>query len=160
MVFDVYRKTSLKAEARSKRGKSTRRRVTAKNKTPNKWQGFIRDSSNLRLFHFLADELAKMITVNEVFVTKGKDVLTNSSHIDTDMDGLAPCTHEEADTRIFLHELQVAKAEYKSLLLEANDTDIIVIALSHMATFVSLGMTKGLAFGKEKRGAYQLDTNS
>ena len=97
MVFDVYRKTSLKAEARSKWGKSTRRRVTAKNKTPNKWQGFIRDSSNLRLFHFLADELAKMITVNEVFVTKGKDVLTNSSHIDADMNGLAPCTHEEAD---------------------------------------------------------------
>ena len=112
IVFDVYRKTSLKAEARSKkRRKSSRRKVIAKNKTPYKWQSFIRDSSNSKLFHFLADELAKMITVNEVLVTKGKNVLTNSSHIDSNMNGLAPCTHEEADARIFLHELQAAKAE-------------------------------------------------
>ena len=44
--------------------------------------------------------------------------------------------------------MRVAKAEYKSLLIEASDTDIIVIAMSHMATFVSLGMTKWIAFGK------------
>ena len=72
IVFDVYLKTSLKAEARSKRGKSVRRWVTAKNKTPNKWQSFLRDSSNLKLFHFLADELAKMITVYEVLCNKRK----------------------------------------------------------------------------------------
>ena len=72
-----------------------------------------------------------MITVNEVFVAKGRDVLTSSSHIDTDMDGLAPCTHEEADTHIFLHALHADKAGCKSFLIAANNTDFIGEGLNY-----------------------------
>ena len=55
IIFDVYHQSSLKAEARCKRGKAIRRRVTATSKTPSNWQSFLRYSTNkTELFHFLA----------------------------------------------------------------------------------------------------------
>ena len=46
VVFDVYKKSSLKSEMRSKRGQGIRRRVTGTSKTPGNWQSFLRDASN------------------------------------------------------------------------------------------------------------------
>jgi len=54
-VFDVYKESSLKVEAQSKRGKGIRRRVTPTNKTPRNWKSFLRDNNNkTELFHFHA----------------------------------------------------------------------------------------------------------
>ncbi|CAE1322710.1 unnamed protein product [Acanthosepion pharaonis] len=104
IIFDVYHESSLKSEARSKRGKAIRRRVTAKSKTPTNWKSFLRDSANkTELLNFLADEVGKMTTTNEVIVTQEENALPSSSHPDTKIDELAPCIHEETDTRIFLH---------------------------------------------------------
>ena len=41
VVFDVYKKSSLKSETRSKRGQGIRRRVTGTSKTPGNWQSFL-----------------------------------------------------------------------------------------------------------------------
>ena len=38
-------------------------------------------------------------------------------------------TQQEADTRILLHEAHVAKAGYKAVIITAEDTDILVLAL-------------------------------
>ena len=40
VVFDVYKKSSLKSEARSKRGQGIRRRVTGTSKTPSNGRSF------------------------------------------------------------------------------------------------------------------------
>ena len=57
VVFDVYKKSSLKSETRSKRGQGIRRRVTGTSKKPGNWQSFLRDVSNkTELFHFLAEK--------------------------------------------------------------------------------------------------------
>ena len=143
IIFYVYHESSLKSEARSKRGKAIRRRVTAKGKTPTNWKSFLRDSANkTELFNFLADEVGKMTTTNEVIVTREENVLTSSSHLNTKIDELAPCTHEEADTRIFLHAWNAARDGHKSLMIEANDTDTVVIALSLMSSFTAMGLEK------------------
>ena len=65
IVFDVYHDSSLKSEARSKRGKAIRRRVTPKSTTPTNWKSFLRGNANkTELFIFLADEVGKMATTN------------------------------------------------------------------------------------------------
>ena len=46
----------------------------------------------------------------------------------------------QAETKIFLHAWNAARNGHKSLLIEANDTDIVVIALSHMSTFTAMGL--------------------
>ena len=108
-----------------------------------------------QLFNFLADEVGKMTTTNEVIVTREENVLTSSSHLNTKIDGLAPCTHEEAATWIFLHAWNAAKDGHKSLMIEANDTDIIVIALSLVSSFTAMGMEKmWVAYGKGKHSRW------
>ena len=118
IVFDVYQKSSLKSEARSKRGKSIRRRVTDKSKTPTNWKSFLRDSTNkTELFHFLADTVAAMTTANAVVVTKEENAVTSANFANMSLEELAPCTHEEADTRLFLHAWHAVREGFKSLTL-------------------------------------------
>ena len=44
--------------------------------------------------------------------------------------GLAVCTHEEADTRIFLHIADAVKQGAKSVLIRTVDSDVVVLAVS------------------------------
>ncbi len=71
IVFDVYKKSSLKSETMSKRGQGVRRRVAGASKTPMNWRGFLRDSSNkTELFYFLAEKMCKALTSGTVIVTE------------------------------------------------------------------------------------------
>ena len=61
IVFDVYRPSSLKAKARSKRGHGARRRVTSRCNVLSNWRNFLRDNDNKTdLFNFLADKIEQM----------------------------------------------------------------------------------------------------
>jgi len=70
--------------------------------TPKNWQQFLRLSNNKTdLFKFLNDELMKKSSAGQpLIVTDGANVLCapprNTSNI-------APCNHEEADSRIMVH---------------------------------------------------------
>jgi hypothetical protein len=44
--------------------------------------------------------------------------------IDTDF--IAPCTHEEADTRMFLHAKHAAIGGSKSINIVSSDTDVFL----------------------------------
>lgn len=119
IVFDVYQSSSLKAETRSKRGHGVKRRVTNKGKVPSNWRNFLRDSDNkTELFRFLADKIAHMSTPNLVIVTKDENVACNDP---ISLDGIAPCSHEEADTRIFVHARHAVKEGSKILVVKASD---------------------------------------
>ena len=79
ILFDVYRQSSLKNEARFSRGKGIRRRVSGNSKTPTNWKGFLRDSNNkTELFDFLADKIT-FTSTNIVFVRKGDDVVASQN---------------------------------------------------------------------------------
>jgi len=55
-----------------------------------------------QLFLFLSLETANIETEKQVIITHHKDILCTQPR---DTTGLAPCTQEEADTRIFLQVL-------------------------------------------------------
>ncbi|CAC5411388.1 unnamed protein product [Mytilus coruscus] len=122
IVFDVYWSSSLQAETRPKRGISARRRVTDKGKIPQNWQSFMRDNSNkTELFNFLADKI--------VIVNKEESVVYTN---------LLACKHAAADGK-------------KIILIEAGDTNVLVIAVSVLPILQLLGVEEvWVALGQGK----------
>ena len=149
VVFDVNLPSSLKSETRSKRGKGVRRRVAGGNKIPKNWQSFLRDENNkTELFHFLADKIAEMHTMNVDIVTKEEQALSTQV---INLDHLVPCSHEEADTRIFVHAKHAVMEGNQTLMVKANNTDVVVVAVSILPSLLELGLQKlWIAFGHGK----------
>ena len=147
IVFDVYLATSLKAETRTKRGQGGRRRVTETGKIPPNWHSFLRDDDNkTELFNFLVDKIVENCTENTVLVTQKEDVLCN---LQFNVEGLMPCNHEEADIRIFLHVRHAVAGGHKQVIIKANDTDVLVIAVSMFPMLCELGIKKlWISFGQ------------
>ena len=101
VVWDEYMPDSLKTETRTKRERGIRRRVEPSSSIPGNWQAFLRiDENKVELISFLATRLAAQETEKQVIGTLHKDVVCTHSR---DIAGLAPYTHEEADTRMLLH---------------------------------------------------------
>ena len=121
--MDDYRRNSLKAAARAKRGKGARRKVMPNNKVPVNWHEFLRDDENkTELFGYLAEQVSEtqFPPGKHVYITKGRHVLTSPECLNKT--GLEPCSHEEADNRIFLHaKLAVVSGRIK-LKMRGTDT--------------------------------------
>ena len=112
--------------------------MTNRNKVPSNWRNFLRHNDNKTdLFHFLADKIALMTVANMVVVTKGPDVLSIS---EINLDSLDKCFHEEADTRIFVHARHATEEGSKTIMIKANDTNILVIAQSIFPSLQDLGL--------------------
>jgi len=90
-----------------------------------------------QLFHFLADKICEAQTSSTLIVTKGEDAISNTRK---PLNDVSPCSHEEADTRIFVHAKDATTDGSKSLIIKANDTDILVIAVSVLPSLQELGM--------------------
>ena len=64
------------------------------------------------------------------------------------LEAVSPCPHEEADTRIFVHARDATIEGSKALVIKANDTDIVVIAVSVLPQLQEIGVeTLWTAFG-------------
>ena len=120
--------------------------MTNKNKVLSNWRNFLRHNDNKTdLFNFLADKIADMTVPNLVVATKGPDVLSTS---ETCLDRLNKCFHEEADSRIFVHAKHTTEEGSKTIMIKANDTDILVIALNIFPSLQELGLQQlWVAFG-------------
>ena len=128
IIWDVYVPESLKADTRSKRGKGVRRRVEPLNVIPGNWPEFLRISDNKTvLFSFLARSVVGIDTNKQVITTHNTGVLCINRQ---DVSGLAPCTHEEADTRILLHLEDVVRHGNTSVSIRTVDTDVVVLAVA------------------------------
>ena len=81
-----------------------------------------------------------------MYSTHNTEVL--SSHECVIEDDLAPCDHEEGDTRLFLHAAHCVRNGHRQLLIRSVDTDVVVIAIStfHMISpdelWIAFGMRK------------------
>lgn len=152
IVWDSYIGNSLKSAARTKRGTGARVRVGPNVPIPHKWLEFLRVNDNKsELFQFLSEHSVR-ISIPEtkcIVATLGQDVL--SSQI-TDFNMLAPCTHEEADTRLLLHAFDAANAGYKKVVIRSVDTDVLVLAVSVWHQFQCDELW--LAFGSGKHFRY------
>ena len=102
IVWDHYKKDSLKTDTRVKRGKlkGIRRKVAASTKLPSNWQDFLKDDANKEeQFSFLISAVSCHIFPEEKLV-----IITNGIEIRSNQDVSMPqCYHEEADTRMMFH---------------------------------------------------------
>lgn len=86
---------------------------------------------------------------NEVYSTCGQDVICTVPHLD--VSSLAPCTHEEADTRMLLHAGDAANRGHRRIMLRTVDTDVLVLAVSSVATFQDTELWVAFGTGKHLR---------
>ena len=130
IVLDVYQTDSLKGTTRQKRGKCVRRRVVPSATIPKNWKDFLRVEDNkTELFSFLSHQVTLLQTEGKaVYATDRHDVLCSMAQID--LTGLVPCSHEEADTRLFQHVADAIKKGYRKLLVRTVDTDVVMVAIA------------------------------
>ena len=87
----------------------------------------------------------KFITANTDSVTNDDIVISNS---DIDAENIAPCNHQEADTRMFFHAKHAAVISSKNIAISSSDTDGVVLAISF---FIDLHINElWITFGKGK----------
>ena len=61
-----------------------------------------------------------------MLATHGSNVISNPRKRISSL--LAPCTQEEADSRIFLHVAQASSEGHVKISIRCNDADIVIIA--------------------------------
>ena len=150
IVWDRYITDSLKSETRSKRGKRIRRRVEPQSAVPGNWQEFLRiDDNKTELFFFVASNVAEIETNKHLITTQGNGV-RSSNH--EDVLTLVPCTHEEVDTRIFMHLKDAVRHGYSNASIRTVDTDAVVLAITSVnrlnlsELWVAFGIGKSFRF--------------
>lgn len=103
VVWDTYKKDSLKNTAREKRGSGQRVLVGEHTRIPKGWANFLREGLNkVELYHLLSSHCYLNMNLpkgKEFMITDGDEALSKT----TSTENVAPCNHEEADTRMMLH---------------------------------------------------------
>ena len=131
IVWDEYLKNSLKVTTRGKRGTGVRQRVAADNKLPRNWQEFLRvDQNKQELFKYLAECVTSIDAEKQVISTHGKQVLSIMPISCDNIERLAPCNHEEANTRMVLHAADAVQCRFTKILLHTVDTDVLILAIA------------------------------
>ena len=117
----------------------------------SEWQRFLNDSAiKDALFKFLSDKLNRNTSEARylLLTTKAESVLSNRH---TDITNLAPCPHEEADTRLMLHLNHAAQNGHRKAYIKTVDTDVVVLAMAHLNQFDLTELWVGLETGKHFR---------
>ena len=161
---DNYVVDSLKATARAKRGKGVCYRVVDSAPIPANWQNFLRvDLNKKELFSFLSKALVQSFKQDkkELVVTDGDQVVCVPPQQDAHL--LAPCNHEEADSRMMLHVAHAAQHDHHHILVRTVDTDVVVLAVM-VAETLPADNEVWIAFGTGKHlrylAAHQMKENS
>ena len=81
-----------------------------------------------RTFQFLAQCIVSLHEEKQVITTKGKDILCSPARNNTT--NLAPCTHEEADTRMILHAAHAVQEGYRKIVLRTVDIDVLLLEIA------------------------------
>ena len=149
VVWDVYIDGSLKTSTRQNRGMGNRRQVMPHVRIPQNWQGL--NENKIELFKFLAEKLTQnQVSGKQIFATHGANVI--STPVSENVSVMSPSTHEEADTRIFLHCLDASKKGHNKIMIRTVDTDVVVLAIS---TFQELALEElWVAFGTRNNFRY------
>lgn len=151
LVWDRYLENSLKQGTREARGSGSRRRVCDNAAIPLNWKSFLRlDDNKTELFQYLAVNVASISLPDvDVISTTGVDVISSTA---IDKEGLAPCNHEEADTRIFVHAKHASVSGMKKILIRTVDTDVVILAIAFVhkleveELWVAFGVGKHLRY--------------
>ena len=102
------------------------------------------DENKSELFGYLAEPSVTIeCEPKQVISTKGQTVLCSS---------IAPCNHEEADTRHLLHVADAAHQLFSKVMIWTVDTDVVVLAI---AVYQHIGVEEfWISFGTGKNFKY------
>ncbi|CAB3998852.1 Hypothetical predicted protein [Paramuricea clavata] len=146
LVWDLYLPASLKASTRQKRGKGTRKRVAPSTAMPKNWKNFLRvDQNKTELFTFLSQKVVHIPLADgkELYASDGSGVLCSPA--ESNLARLAPCSQEEADTRLLLHVADAVQKGCTKITIRTVDTEVVVLAV---ASFSKIGPDElWIAFG-------------
>ena len=126
VVFDRYWEYSIKEITRKRRSKTNRDVPLPKN-----WSNFMALSENKAdLARFLSEQLITRASESKEIVTAGgfRDELEVRSSTPTTPLSCLNANHEEADTRLAFHAMNVTN---DAVVVSASDTDVLVILVSH-----------------------------
>ena len=152
LVWDIYKTESLKQMTRNTRGVGVRRRVQSNVVVPKNWTAFLRCNDNkIELFTFLGDINSYMSTNKQVISTVRDSVMVMQER---DVTNLAPCNHEEADSRVMVHVADATKCGHKNILVRTVDTDVLVLAVVTYTVLAKSIDNLWLAFGTGKNFRY------
>ena len=145
-MWDDYRPDSLKAQTRDMRGKGIRRRVEPNDAVPKNWAEFLRINENkTELFAFLSREIVTISTDKQGICILDRYVICRQP---MDNEGLAPCSHEEADSRMMVHVAHAANTY--TILIRTVDSEVVVLAVYAFAQLTSSLNELWVAFGTGK----------
>ena len=104
------------------------RKVVGSSRLPGSWNNFLYvDDNKTELFEFLATHIKMTEAANRIVATKGENV---AIYMAINMEGLSPCTHKEADTRLFIHAKDAASEGCKNVIVKSTDTDVVLIGVT------------------------------
>ena len=88
------------------------------------------DVNKTELFQFLSEQVVRLVTEAGkcIYATNGSNVLCSLA--DPDLSNLVPCSHEEADTHLFLHVADAVRKGCRKVSVQTVETDVIVIAIA------------------------------
>ena len=118
------------------RGKGVRRRVVGGASIPGNWASVLRvDDNKMELFSFLSGALLDSFQLadKQLVITDRDAVLSKPPLLDTA--SVAPCTHEESDSRMMLHAAHAAHAGRSKITTRTVDTDVVVLAVALACIF-------------------------
>ena len=142
-VCDSYISPSLKDIERIRRGNSEQIfSITGPEQTrPRDWQKSLKSPSfNRALIRFLAiewkkDQYSSILEKSELFFgfeEKGIRFSASEGKVFAEDVKDLECTHEEADTRMIFHIAHISNSSIKNVVVQSNDTDIMVLLLHHV----------------------------
>ena len=108
-----------------------------------------RVENKVELFKFLSNILVTLDTPDQVVATMGEQVLCKYPK---STENLAPCNHEEADTRCFVHMMDAIEEGQSKFLIRTVDSDVVVLAVAMMQKVKVEEIW--VAFGTGKRFKY------
>ena len=131
--WDVYQDDSLKRSLREKRGSGQGHNIQASTRIPAYRKGFLQVVlSQILIFILLKAVSLKVPEGKCIYSTYNEGILSSTER--TEMSLLAPCTHEEEDTRLTVHVLDATSSGHRWNRIRNKDTDVVVLVISVAST--------------------------
>ena len=130
IIWDKYLPDSLKSSTREKRGRGIRLQVLPSTLMPSNFKKFLLVADNkVRLFAFLAGQLAQFHVEGKLIITIIDNTAITSLQIPYPADMITPCNHEEADSRLLLHAAHCLATGHERIMVTTVDSDVVVLAI-------------------------------
>ena len=143
MIFDVYQQSSIKQAERQSRASEHGIRFTniAPGHKIQQWRRLLMcGTSKMKLIGFILEQwkqpnYREQLAQKTVYFTSGDVCFKLSRSSVSEVSELAS-SHEEADTRMLLHAKH-ASANYKAIVIVAEDTDVFILCLAFQSQIKS-----------------------